>query len=179
MVAGARRGGHARPIWPRYASRTAGSAMPSSKVPGEQHGTEVHHDRPVNHLGHHGEIVLNEEDGRTAFTLDRSQDGGHLGRLVQVQPGGGLVREQDFRLGRQSPGQLDQPAVAQASALTDVSAKRAIPTSSSVASTRSLFSLFGLLMLRRSRQSRPSPCRERSATIRWSRTDMSVNTSTL
>ena len=50
-------------------------------------------------------------------------------------------------------------------ALTDVSARRVMPTSSRVASTRSISSFVGLLMLRRSRQSRPSPRRARSATM--------------
>ena len=79
-----------------------------------QHGTEIHHDRPIDHLGHHGEVVLDQEDGRAPLALDRAQDGGHLGRLVQVEPGRRLVGQQDLRLGGQGPGQLDQPAVARA-----------------------------------------------------------------
>ncbi len=43
------------------------------------------------------------------------------------------------------------------SAFTDVSARCVMPTSSSVASTRSISSLVGLLMFRRSRHRRPSP----------------------
>ena len=37
----------------------------------------------------------------------------HLGRLVQVEAGRGLVGQQDLGLARQGPGQLDQAAVAQ------------------------------------------------------------------
>ena len=87
--------------------------MHSSKVPGEQHGPEVHDDGPIDHLGDHGEVVLDQEDGRAALALHRAQDGGHLGRLVQVEPRRGLVGQQDLRLGRQRPGQLDQAAVPQ------------------------------------------------------------------
>ena len=81
-----------------------------------QHRPQVHDDGAVDHVGHHGQVVLDQEHGRAALALHGAQDRGHLGRLVQVEPRGRLVGQQDLRLGGQGPGQLHQAAVARARA---------------------------------------------------------------
>ncbi len=79
----------------------------------KQHGAEIHDHRPIDDFGDHGEVVLDQEDGRAPLALHRAEHGRHLSRLVQVEPRRRLVGQQDLGLGRQGPGQLDQSAVTQ------------------------------------------------------------------
>ena len=88
--------------------------MTSSKVPFAQHRADVHDDRPIDDIGHHGQVVLHQEHGRVPLALHGAQHRRHLRRLVQVEPRGRLVGEQDLRFGREGPGQLDQATVPEA-----------------------------------------------------------------
>ena len=104
---------------------------------------------------------------------------GQRGRLVHVEPRRGLVRHEQPGLAAQGPTQLHQPAMTEAErghrARRPCSVR---PTRSSTASTWASSSGWGLPLFNKSFHNAPSPRRARSATIMWSRTDSSGNTST-
>ena len=56
------------------------------------------------------EVVLDQQHGHAPFLLQGAQHVGQLLGLLHVEAGGGLVGQQQDRLGDQGPGQLDQAA---------------------------------------------------------------------
>ena len=70
--------------------------MTSSKVPSANMVAQVHDDGPVDHVAHHGQVVLDQEDRHAPLALEGAEHVGHLGRLVHVEAGGGLVGQEDL-----------------------------------------------------------------------------------
>ena len=90
--------------------RTAGSAMTDVEVALGDDLAQVHHHGAVDHLGHHGQVVLDQHHGHPLVVLDLAQHGAQLPRLVDVEPRRRLVGHEDHGVGHQGPGQLHQPA---------------------------------------------------------------------
>ena len=75
--------------------------------------TEVENDETAHRGGDHLEVVLDEQDGRTAFLADAPQDREQLDTLLTVEAGGGLVEHQKARLADEGAGELDEATVAE------------------------------------------------------------------
>ena len=79
---------------------------------GEQRGdrrllddlSRVHHDRPLTQVGHHTEVVGDEQDAHVAFALQLAQQVEDLGLHGDVERGGGLVGDQHVGVARQRAG---------------------------------------------------------------------------
>ena len=54
----------------------------------------VHHGHPVGGLGHHPQVVSDEQDRHTGLLLNALEQAQHLGLDGHIQGGGGLVRDQ-------------------------------------------------------------------------------------
>ena len=74
------------------------------------HLAEVHHDRPVDAVADHPEIVLDEQDRHAPLVLQGAKHLGQLTGLVDVEARRGLVGHQELGLAHERPGQLHQPA---------------------------------------------------------------------
>ncbi len=66
--------------------------------------SEVHHAHLVAHMAHHRQVVRDEKVSEAALALQVLHDVEHLGLHAHVQRRGRLVAHQEFRLGRQRPG---------------------------------------------------------------------------
>ncbi len=69
--------------------------------------TGVHHRDAVADAADHIHLMGDQDDGQLQFTVDLGQQLQHLGGGLRVQRAGGLVAEQDVRLGGQRPGDAD------------------------------------------------------------------------
>ena len=96
---------------PRYASTTAGwLATCVERALGDLDAVVERHDAvgdPLDHV----HVVLDHEDRQPELVAQPADHLGHLVRLVRVHPGGGLVEQQQPRLGRERPGDLEAAAV--------------------------------------------------------------------
>src|SRR6266540_1124283 len=80
---------------------------------------EVDDGDPVGHLLDEPHVVLDEEDREPVRAPQPLQELDEALLLDGVEPGGGLVEEQELRVARQRPGDLDQPLVAIGEVLHD------------------------------------------------------------
>ena len=56
--------------------------------------SRIEHADPGTHLGDHGEVVADEEDGRVELSLEPCYEIEHFGLYRRVEPGGGLVEDE-------------------------------------------------------------------------------------
>ena len=74
-------------------------------APAEFHDLpRVHHRHPVGHIGHHAQVVGDEDDGEVVALLDLVDELQNLGLDGHIQSRGGLVADQDLRVAGQGNG---------------------------------------------------------------------------
>src|SRR5512140_1247222 len=73
---------------------------------------EIEDAHPVADVHHHAEVVLDQEDRDAPLLVDVEDEAGHVFLLLEVHPGHRLVEEQELRIERQRPAELDPLAKA-------------------------------------------------------------------
>src|SRR5659263_482011 len=74
--------------------------------------TEIEDAHPVADVHHDAEVVLDQQDRDAPRLFDVDDEAGHVFLLLEVHPGHRFVEEQELRLERQRPAQLDPLAKA-------------------------------------------------------------------
>ena len=82
----------------------------------------VEHADAIADLHDQRHVVVDQEDAGLVLAPDRAHHRREVGHLRLRQPGGGLVEQQEPRLGRESPGDSEPPLVAVAEGVAGPSA---------------------------------------------------------
>jgi len=72
----------------------------------------LHHHQPLAHVGHHGEVVADHDEGEPVAAAHLLEEVQHLRLHRGVEGGGGFVEQQDLRLEDQGPRDGDALALA-------------------------------------------------------------------
>src|SRR5512141_27679 len=73
---------------------------------------EIEDAHPVADVHHHAEVVLDQQDRDAPLLVDVDDEAGHVFLLLEVHPGHRFVEEEELRLERQRPAELDPLAKA-------------------------------------------------------------------